>query len=291
MMKQRLITVTASGCRYSCARNIRAGARTWFSGNCRRESFPKPFQNAYAFRELSTNQKASRQEERERERMARKAKREAAAKKRAEMEAYIGSINQENIEKSRKEQEEISKTEQEEKEKRKEANMVHDERRVVLLAEAGAMTRCLYRVCMRSVQTIQPGNEYDEKQFKEQEEKQMASMAERATLPGADFFSIAPPVDRKNELSSRAAYYYSYARENFEQESDCLRHDPWSDKDIERYLLFLKKGEKTRRFLLKDYKFEDPRPDSFDKDRVQRFEKEAMELVRDIRALSNPTTA
>jgi hypothetical protein len=92
---------------------------------------------------------------------------------------------------------------------------------------------------------------------------------------------MEPPVNRKNELESRADYYYTHLRENYNSDSECLDQEPWKENDIEIFLSFLKKGEKGRRYVLKDYRFKDPFKTSFDADRVKKFEARANELLRD----------
>jgi len=83
--------------------------------------------------------------------------------------------------------------------------------------------------------------------------------------------SMAPPPNKEDELRSRAEYYHSYAREYFTQESDCLDNDPLEERDIRRYLYYLRKGEKDRKWLLGDMMFPDPYKNSLDKARVKRF--------------------
>jgi hypothetical protein len=85
--------------------------------------------------------------------------------------------------------------------------------------------------------------------------------------------SMAPPPNPEDELRSRAEYYHAYTREYFTQESDCLgpvggQH--WyntgtapaatrlTQKEIDRYLYYVRKGEKDRRWLLGDMMFDDP---------------------------------
>jgi len=81
------------------------------------------------------------------------------------------------------------------------------------------------------------------------------------------------PVDRDDELSSRANYYYQWTLENIQQESDCLDRDPMMEANVERYLHLLREGEKRRKWILKDYKFDDPYSQSFDHKRLNLFEK------------------
>lgn len=76
-----------------------------------------------------------------------------------------------------------------------------------------------------------------------------------------------------DELRSRADYYHSYTREYFTQESDCLDNDPLHERDIRRYLFYLRKGNKDRKWLLGDMMFSDPYSQTaIDVDRVQKFE-------------------
>lgn len=89
---------------------------------------------------------------------------------------------------------------------------------------------------------------------------------------GGGLLSMAPPPDREDELHSRAEYYHSFAREYFTQESDCLENDPLREKDIRRYLFYLRKGEKDRKWLLADMMFPDPYSDSMDHERIDNFE-------------------
>lgn len=156
--------------------------------------------------------------------------------------------------------------------------------RSALLAEAGAMTRSLYRTCLRSVRVIRPGNDRDEADFKEREDAALNRFDEgddsgKGTASTVSAF--APPVDRENELESRAEYYAEWTRENFAQESDCLAPDPWREDDVERYLHFLRVGEERRQWVLKDYGFKDPFGDRFDPSRVDKFESRAKEFLRD----------
>jgi hypothetical protein len=91
---------------------------------------------------------------------------------------------------------------------------------------------------------------------------------------------MLPPVDREDELRSRAEYYTQYARELFVQESDCLPHTTeWTEQHITRYLHHLRRGDEHRRWLLADMKFEDPFRKSFDHRRVDMFERDALGFV------------
>ncbi len=83
---------------------------------------------------------------------------------------------------------------------------------------------------------------------------------------------MAPPPNKEDELRSRAEYYHSYAREYFTQESDCLDNEPLQERDLKRYLYYLRKGEKDRKWLLGDMMFSDPYKNAFDKERLSQFE-------------------
>ena len=132
--------------------------------------------------------------------------------------------------------------------------------------EAAAMTKSLYRSCLRSIKLIRWGNAFDDKEFERREEDYLKPSGPGGTI------SMAPPPDKTDELRSRAEYYHSFAREYFTQESDCLDNDPWREKDTRRYLYYLRKGEKDRKWLLADMMFPDPYKASFDHDRVDRWE-------------------
>lgn len=135
-----------------------------------------------------------------------------------------------------------------------------------LLDEASHLTKMLYRSCLRSVRVIRWGNEFDEKEFQRREEDFLKPSGPDGRI------SMAPPPDKEDELRSRAEYYHSYARESFTQESDCLDNEPLRERDIKRYLYYLRKGEKDRQWLLADMMFPDPYKMSLDNKRVKRFE-------------------
>lgn len=150
--------------------------------------------------------------------------------------------------------------------------------REILTEEAAYLAKSLYRTCLRSVSTLRPGNERDEKDFKEREDKQFAELEEDG---GDILFSMEPPVNRANELNSRADYYYTHLRENYSSDSQCLLRDPWKEQHIESFLNYVRQGEKRRRYVLKDYGFKDPYKGAFDADRIKKFEARANELLRD----------
>mmetsp|Transcript_18735 Transcript_18735/g.43377 ORF Transcript_18735/g.43377 Transcript_18735/m.43377 type:complete len:247 (+) Transcript_18735:132-872(+) len=134
-----------------------------------------------------------------------------------------------------------------------------------LLEEAAYLTKSLYRNCIRSVRLIRWGNAFDDKEFQRREEE-----FQNPTAGGV--ISMAPPPNKEDELQSRAEYYHSYTREYFTQESDCLENDPLLERDIRRYLYYLRKGEKDRKWLLGDMLFPDPYKNSYDQDRLKRFD-------------------
>lgn len=135
-------------------------------------------------------------------------------------------------------------------------------------AEASYLTRSLYRTCLRSVKVIRWGNDHDDKEFERREEE-----FRNPKRTGGGILSMAPPPNRDDELRSRAEYYYSYTREYFTQESDCLDNDPLQERDIRRYLFYLRKGDKDRKWLLGDMMFPDPySKTALDVERIKKFE-------------------
>lgn len=134
-----------------------------------------------------------------------------------------------------------------------------------LLDEAATLTKSLYRTCLRSVRVIRWGNEFDDREFKKREE-------EFANPSSGGRLSMAPPPNKEDELRSRAEYYYAFCKESFVQESDCLYNDPLWEKDIDRFLYYLRKGDKDRKWLLSDMMFPDPYKDSLDQQRIKKFE-------------------
>jgi hypothetical protein len=135
-----------------------------------------------------------------------------------------------------------------------------------LLQEAAVLTKSLYRRCLRSVKVIRWGNEFDDMEFARREEEF------RNPKQSGGILSMAPPPNKEDELRSRAEYYHSYTREYFTQESDCLDNEPLKERDIKRYLYYLRKGEKDRKWLLGDMMFPDPYKDTVDQDRIDNFE-------------------
>ena len=151
------------------------------------------------------------------------------------------------------------------------------EERKFLFEEAGVMARSLFRTCLRSINVMRPGNEHDEMEFRAREEKQFSKVGDDAI----DMFSVQPPVNRDNELTSRVNYYHAHLREHINSDSQCLNADPWTESDIATFLHFLRTGEKRRRYVLKDYRFEDPYKSVFDDERIKKFEERANALIHD----------
>jgi hypothetical protein len=132
----------------------------------------------------------------------------------------------------------------------------------LLQERARGLTLSFFRLVLRSIRTIRYGNEHDEIEFQIREEKQRQKEEELFTNiikidKRLDMISMAPDVDRVDELLSRANYYTDYARENIQQESDRLPNNIlWNNPEaINRYISLLKRGEQHRKWLLKDMKF------------------------------------
>jgi len=142
--------------------------------------------------------------------------------------------------------------------------------REFLMKEAGFLSRSLYRSCWRSVKIMRPGNDYDEEEFARREKEETEG---RGSIS-------SPPVDRENELWSRAEYYFAHLREHYNSDFDCLDKNPWKESNIEIFLHYLRTGEQRRKYILNDYKFADPYKSKFPVERVNNFEKRAAELIR-----------
>ncbi len=150
--------------------------------------------------------------------------------------------------------------------------------RLELLKDAGYITRSLYRSCLRSIYLIRQGNENDMAEFQSREEKQKADRIEKRMSME---FSYEPPVDRENELSSRASYYRAFLNESFYQEVDCLISDPWKEDQVTRFIHLMRQGEEKRRWILNDYKFDDPFSKQWDNQLCLSWEKRAKKLISD----------
>ena len=129
----------------------------------------------------------------------------------------------------------------------------------LLLEEASALSRSLYRRCFRSIRHIRHGNDHDEQEFQRREQDRLEKLDDPSTRdPRLSMLSMLPPVNRPDELRSRAEYYQQYTRENFVQESDCLDHAVLTEQHVDRFMYLLRQGDHSRTWLLKDMKFEDP---------------------------------
>ncbi len=227
--------------------------------------------------EFQTRFLNSRSEERKAKRQAevaaRRARKQAAKEKEKAVKAYQESASKQTLN-----QEELQKEDLETEEIKAEKQRIRNERRQELLLEAGAMSRSLFRLCLRCVKIMRQGNEHDEKEFVERERNQFQTMKD-AVASGT--FSMAPPVDRENELSSRAIYYHGHTREHFEGDSDCLKPDPWREENVDTYLAILRQGEYKRKWVMNDYKFDDPYSNVFDDRRVDGWESKARDLLKE----------
>jgi hypothetical protein len=97
-----------------------------------------------------------------------------------------------------------------------------------LLSEANYLTKTLYRKCLKSIQSLARGNERDEIDFSEREKSEQDELDElfsSSSKTSKDSPSsnskqkvslMAPPVNRQNELASRANYYRAFTREHFD---------------------------------------------------------------------------
>jgi hypothetical protein len=192
-----------------------------------------------------------------------------SSERRKEFEAYLASIAAQHANIVEETKVKVDETRGE---------LWRNEERQFLLEEAGFMARSFFRACLRSIKLMRPGNEHDEKEFREREEKQFSRLDDENTDM---MFSMQPPVNRENELKSRASYYHAHLREHINSDSQCLNSEPWREQDIEVFLHFLRTGEKRRRYVLKDYRFDDPYKSLFDNERIKRFEERANALLRD----------
>jgi hypothetical protein len=154
-----------------------------------------------------------------------------------------------------------------------------------LLNEASALSRSLYRRCFRSIRHIRHGNEHDEAEFQRREEERLEKLDDQQRTqrdPRLSMLSMLPPVNRKDELRSRAEYYQQYTRENFVQESDCLEHAVLREGHVERFVYLVRRGDDNRKWLLKDMKFDDPCSDKDQeaaRHRLEDFESKARALI------------
>eukprot|EP00593_Proboscia_inermis_P004852 CAMPEP_0171324640 /NCGR_PEP_ID=MMETSP0816-20121228/116315_1 /TAXON_ID=420281 /ORGANISM="Proboscia inermis, Strain CCAP1064/1" /LENGTH=358 /DNA_ID=CAMNT_0011823627 /DNA_START=45 /DNA_END=1122 /DNA_ORIENTATION=- len=182
-----------------------------------------------------------------------------------------------------------------------------------LLRIARSLTLSLWRRSLRSVNHMRQGNAHDEESFRTREDEQRKRMMNIQNLSFDDDMSMDVPVDREDELTqkndeypdfsfdddmsmdvpvdredelrSRADYYIDSGKEQIFEESDCLDDDPWLEismkQNVSRFLRFLRKGEKQRRWVLKEFKFKDPYVDNSDKERLSNWEEKAWQLLKE----------
>ena len=65
------------------------------------------------------------------------------------------------------------------------------------------------------IKLLAKGNQRDENDFTEREKSELNQFNDGLRMK-TDRISMAPPVNRQNELASRANYYQTFARENFD---------------------------------------------------------------------------
>lgn len=168
-----------------------------------------------------------------------------------------------------------------------------EQQQVKLQSTASALTRALYRRCLRSVHLIKAGNDYDEQEFRRREAKQQEEMNDPSRHASLSFL---PPVHRQDELRSRMEYYWQYSRECITQESDLDFWTTSKQKSIQiaalkRYLHHIRQGEQQRQWLLQDMKFDhDPCRGWLQEDVLQQLEQDAMEYILPSRNSSRTTT-
>eukprot|EP00592_Proboscia_alata_P008322 CAMPEP_0194356878 /NCGR_PEP_ID=MMETSP0174-20130528/4446_1 /TAXON_ID=216777 /ORGANISM="Proboscia alata, Strain PI-D3" /LENGTH=330 /DNA_ID=CAMNT_0039126661 /DNA_START=140 /DNA_END=1132 /DNA_ORIENTATION=+ len=154
-----------------------------------------------------------------------------------------------------------------------------------LLRIARSLTLSLWRRSLRSVNHMRQGNAHDEESFQTREDEQRKRMMNIQNFSFDDDMSMDVPVDREDELRSRADYYIDSGKEQIFEESDCLDDDPWLEismkQNVSRFLRFLRKGEKQRRWVLKEFKFKDPYVDNSDKERLSNWEEKAWQLLKE----------
>lgn len=174
-----------------------------------------------------------------------------------------------------------------------------------------------------TVNAITPhlGNEHDEIEFAARENSEL-SQFEDTNTPLSSGSLLSPPVNRSNELSSRANYYTGFCRENFEGHWNLLgvhgfhidknihgmghsidrRGDHnqttndrinqydlnhiWNEDQVKQFVYLIRSGEEKRTWILHDYEFDDPCIESeWPKElesRLKMFEERANLLVKDM---------
>lgn len=228
---------------------------------------------------LSTRE--DRQGIRERERAEKKARRDARAKKDAELAAYCAKLYERTPEQI---QQALDKEFQQEQDRLQLQQLEQEwtKERAAILEEAQAMTRVLFRICLKSVKFMRYGNPHDEIEFRRLEAEQVVRWKQSLQDSMEGIGSMAPPVDRKNELESRYMYYVSHVRERFYGELYTLNHDPWMEDCAEKFIHLLRSGEEARQWVLADYKFEDPFPHRFEEERLNKLEERMTNFVKEV---------
>ncbi|KAL3802648.1 hypothetical protein HJC23_011972 [Cyclotella cryptica] len=96
-------------------------------------------------------------------------------------------------------------------------------RQSALYDEASSLTRALYRRCVKSVKVLAQCNQQDEENFAARENSELtqfdtssSSSSNTKDTKSNHISLMSPPVNRANELSSRANYYAGFCREHFE---------------------------------------------------------------------------
>lgn len=191
-----------------------------------------------------------------------------------------------------------------------------------LLREASYLTRTLYRKCLKSIRLLAAGNARDEDDFADRENHELDQFSDKPSMK-IDRISMAPPVNRQNELASRSNYYLSFARENFDGhwnllgehgfhigEEGNMRHGlgglthfltqpqenesagdknevssyyTWREEQIEQFVYLMKSGEEKRLWILQDYEFEDP----FHASEASSWSRELGDRLQDFEVRSN----
>jgi hypothetical protein len=228
---------------------------------------------------LSTQEE--RKATRDKERVERKIRRDNRAKKDAEITAYWEKITTKTPEQELRAKEEEQRL-QEQHVKRQDLEKLWAQQRAEIKAEVKSITRTLYRMCLKSVKLIRPGNEKDEIEFKRLEAEQVDRWKQSLIDSLHGIGSLAPPVDRQNELESRYNYYLAHVLERFAGHTHILDRDPWTEDCVESLIKILRNGEYARQWVLADYKFDDPYSDRFDEKRVIQLEERMINLVKDV---------
>lgn len=242
---------------------------------------PFTYRNAFLPSKRCLSTQEERQVIRDKERAEKKIRREAKAKKDAELAAYWEKVTIRTPKQELRAKEEEQRL-QEQQVKRQGLEIVWAQQRAEIKAEVKSITRTLFRTCLKSVKLIRPGNENDEREFKRLESEQLSRWKQSLTDSLQGIGSLAPPVDRQNELESRFYYYWSHVRERFGGHYHTLDQDPWTEDCIESLIQILRNGEYARQWVLTDYKFDDPYSDRFDEKRVNQLEERMINLVKDV---------